>query len=102
MIAVTDADSAVIVQVVGLITLLFTWWSGRKTRKRVDHMASPNGNKPIPEGGSIADALIRIETKVEEHAHESARNFNQVNERLNGVDRRLGGVDDRITNLEKK
>ena len=109
-------DTAVILQILGLITLIVTFFTSRGAKKsaqtaneRVEKMTKPNGNKPLTDGGSMTDALIRIEARQVTHARNTeqqfermAQRFDGVDERINGVDSRLNGVDSRIQNIERR
>ena len=72
------------------VTLVTAWWV-RTTRKTL----TPNGNVPLDDGGSLFDAINRIE-KAQEAAREEARLTRESAQLMN---RRLLRTEEKVDQL---
>lgn len=105
----TDNDTKAIIEVVTLLTLLVTLWHGNRRINRVsdtvDRQSHFNGNKSLRDGGSVAEALTRIEANSEQGRNETRslrESMVTVSSRLTSIDNRLNNVDGRMNTLTDK
>lgn len=70
----SEDDVKAIVAITGLLSLLATLWKGNQKIQEIDRTVKKthfNGNKSLADGGSMAEALTRIEANSEQGRNET-------------------------------
>lgn len=109
----TDNDVKVILQLFAFLTLVVTLWKGNqritKVKDVVDKQSHFNGNKSLADGGSMAEALTRIEANSEQGRNETRalrESIVHVHGRLGRIetqfDNGMNRLDGRIDKLDNK
>ena len=66
---------------------------GARSSRRVEKSTKPNGGEPLGEGGTMADALMRIEAHVEKHSTFTAQQFAEVSQSLRAGGERMARIE---------
>lgn len=110
----SDNDVKVILQLFAFLTLVVTLWKGNqritKVKDVVDKQSHFNGNKSLADGGSMAEALTRIEANSEQGRNETralhgtvvdlhsrlGRIESNFDDGMNRLDHRIDKLDDKM------
>ena len=111
----TDNDVKVILQLFAFLTLVLTLWKGNqritRVKEVVDRQSHFNGNKSLKDGGSMVEALTRIEANSEQGRNETralresmvtvhgrlGRIESNFDDGMKRLDHRIDKLDDKMT-----